>query len=287
MEAALALCRFTHFAATMTLFGAAAFVSALAPPELARALAPAIRRIAAIAIPLALASALAWLALEAVSMAGALDADALSGVLFDTSFGAVWQGRLVLALALVVALVLGKGGPSLVLTLASALLVASLGLVGHAAMQEGALGALHRANHALHLLTAAAWLGGLPMFALCLRACRDPGLRSDAVTAMRRFSFWGHFDVALVVITGLVNIALTTGFGSLTVTTPYRALLAVKVALVAMMVAIALFNRYILTPRLKTSARAADILTRTCLAEVALGATVLALVSLFGLLDPM
>jgi putative copper resistance protein D len=287
VEAALAFCRFAHFAATMTLFGATAFVSALAPPELASALAPALRRIAAIAIPLAAVSALAWLAAEAVSMAGALDADALSGVLFDTSFGSVWQGRLILALALVVSLALGRGGPSLVLTLASALLVASLGLVGHATMQAGALGALHRANHALHLLTAAAWFGGLPLFALSLRACRDPALRSAAVTAMRRFSFWGHFDVALIVITGLVNFGLTSGFGSLTATTPYRALLAVKVTLVATMIAIALFNRYVLTPRLKTRPKAIELLRTTCLVEVALGAAVIALVSLFGLLDPM
>ena len=37
--------------------------------------------------------------------------------------------------------------------LASAAVLASLGLVGHAAMQTGAEGVLHRANHAVHLLT--------------------------------------------------------------------------------------------------------------------------------------
>jgi putative copper export protein len=41
MEAALAVCRFAHFAAAMTLFGATAFVVALAPRDLALALAPA------------------------------------------------------------------------------------------------------------------------------------------------------------------------------------------------------------------------------------------------------
>ena len=271
----------------MTLFGAAAFVLALAPPELARALAPAFRRIAAVAIPLAALSALAWLAAEVVSMAGDLDADALSGVLYDTAFGGVWQGRLVLAFALVVALARGRACPSLVFTVASALLVGSLGFVGHATMQEGALGAFHRANHALHLLTAAAWLGGLPFFALCLKAYRVPALRSEAVVAMRRFSFWGHFAVALVVLTGLVNIGLTTGFGSLAAVTLYRVLLAVKLALVATMIALALFNRYILAPRLKASPSAVDTLMRTCLVEIALGAAVVALVSLFGLLDPM
>ena len=291
MEIALAVTRLVHFAAAMALFGAAAFVSALAPPDLARVLAPAVHRIAAIAIPLAALSALAWLSLEAASMAGSwsglVDSDALQGVLFDTAFGSVWQGRLALVLALLVALALGRGGPSLVLTLASALLLASLGLVGHAAMQTGAIGALHRANHTLHLLAAGAWFGGLPIFALCLRAYLTPALRTDAVTAMRRFSFWGQFDVALVVATGLVNVALTSGFGSIAPTTPYRVLLTAKLTLVAAMIAIALVNRYRLAPRLKPGAPAFGLLIRATLAEVALGAAVIALVSMFGLLDPV
>ena len=153
-------------------------------------------------------------------------------------------------------------------------------------MQAGAVGALHRANDALHLLATAAWLGGLPMFALCLKAYRDPSLSAGAVTAMRRFSFWGQFDVALVVLTGVANVALTSGLGALAPTTPYRLLLAAKLVLVATMIALALFNRYVLAPRLAPDGAARRALTRSCVAEVALGAAVVALVSLFGLLDP-
>jgi putative copper resistance protein D len=124
------------------------------------------------------------------------------------------------------------------------------------------------------------------MFALCLRAYRDPRLSAAAVTAMRRFSFWGQFDVALVVLTGIANIALTSGLGALAPTTPYRMLLVVKLVLVATLVALALFNRYVLAPRLASDAAAQRALTRSCVAEVVLGAMVVALVSLFGLLDP-
>ena len=60
--------------------------------------------------------------------------------------------------------------------LGAALQLASLGLVGHAAMQAGGFGALHRANDALHLLATGTWFGGLPMFALSLNAYRDPRL---------------------------------------------------------------------------------------------------------------
>ena len=156
----------------------------------------------------------------------------------------MWLRRLVLVTALVAALPLGRAGPTLALAVGAALLLASLGLVDHAAMQAGALGALHRGDDGLHMLATAAWLGGLPMFALSLKAYRDPSLSAAAVTAMRRFSFWGQFDVALVVVTGAVNVALTSGFGAFAPTTPYRMLLGTKLALVATMVALALVNRY-------------------------------------------
>jgi copper resistance protein D len=290
MEAALAFCRFAHFAAAMTLFGATAFVVALAPPDLARTLGPPARAITTAAIAIAALSALAWLVLDSASMAGdwsaLVDWQAIGVVLSDTEFGAVWQWRLGLAGALVVALALGRAGPSPALFVGATLQLASLGLVGHAAMQTGALGALHRANDALHLLAAAAWLGGLPMFAFSLGAYRDPRLGLAAATAMRRFSFWGQFDVALIVATGIANVALTSGLSALTPATPYRALLGVKLIVVAVMVALALFNRYVLAPRLANSAPAQRALARNCVAELVFGAAVVALVSLFGLLDP-
>jgi putative copper resistance protein D len=290
MELALAFCRFVHFLAAMTLFGAGLYVRVLAPPELARALSPAARRIAALAVPLAALSALAWLALEAASMtdawSGLVNLGALHDVLFETTFGHVWQGRLVIALGLVAMLAFRRHGPSTLMLILSALLLASLALVGHAAMQSGGVGALHRLNHALHLLAVGAWLGGLPIFALCLNAYRDPALRRDAVIAMRRFSDGGQLAVALVVATGVVNVALTSGV-PLPITTPYRALLAAKLAVVALMIAIALVNRYVVAPRLKPGAPALRILMWTSLAEVGLGAAVVGLVSLFALLDPI
>ena len=63
-------------------------------------------------------------------------------------------------------------------------------------------------------------------------------------------------------------------------------LLAAKLVLVATMVALALVNRYVLAPRLKADGPARRALMQSCVAEVVLGAAVVALVSLFGLLDP-
>ncbi|MGH6797771.1 MAG: CopD family protein [Roseiarcus sp.] len=111
-------------------------------------------------------------------------------------------------------------------------------------------------------------------------------LRQDAVRAMTSFSFWGQFIVAAIVLTGVVNIALTSGRPPIPPTTPYRALLVAKIVLVAIMISLALFNRFVLAPRLKASATALAILRLTSAAEVALGGVVVALVSVFALLDP-
>ena len=100
------------------------------------------------------------------------------------------------------------------------------------------------------------------------------------------FSFWGQFIVAAIVLTGVVNIALTSGRPPIPPTTPYRALLITKIILVAVMIALALFNRFVLAPRLKSRPAALSALRLTSIAEIALGSLVVALVSVFALLDP-
>ncbi len=216
----------------------------------------------------------------------ALDPDQIGAVLTDTAFGRAWALHLVLAAALVAVVAFGPRARWGATTLASGAVLASLGLVGHAAMQSGAEGVLHRANHAVHLMTAGAWIGGLVPFAMCLRAYERDDLRKDAVRAMAGFSFWGQFIVAAIVLTGVVNIALTSGRAPIPPTTPYRALLTAKIIIVGIMILIALFNRFVLAPRLKASAAALATLRATSAAEVALGCVVVALVSAFALLDP-
>ena len=286
---ALAICRFAHFLAAMLAFGMSAYLWAYAPERLRLALSPAARRVALIASLAAFITAIAWLTLESAAMADdwspALDPEAIAAVLTDTAFGHAWSLHLALATALVaVVAISGAGwGPT---ALASAALLASLGLVGHATMQIGVEGVVHRANHAVHLLAAGAWIGGLVPFALCLRAYERDDLRRDTVRAMAAFSFWGQLIVAAIVLTGVVNISLTSHHSPLPPTTPYRALLVAKLVIVAIMISLALVNRFVLAPRLKTSANALATLRATSLAEIALGCVVVALVSVFALLDP-
>jgi putative copper resistance protein D len=287
---ALALCRFAHFLTAMLTFGMSAYLWAYAPERLRLALSPAIRRLALIASLVALITAVAWLALESAAMAddwsAAVDLGQIGAVLTDTAFGHAWALHLVLAAALVAAVAVGSRDRWAATSLASAALLASLGLVGHAAMQTGAEGVLHRANHAVHLMAAGAWIGGLVPFAMCVRAYERDDLRKDAVRAMAGFSFWGQFVVAVIVLTGVVNIALTSHHPPLPPTTPYRALLTAKLIIVAIMILLALFNRFVLAPRLNASANVLTTLRATSAVEVALGCVVIALVSVFALLDP-
>ncbi len=273
----------------MMVFGASAYLWLFAPADLRSALSPRIRRLAVAASLIALAAACAWLSLEAASMAddpsAAVDPGAIGAVLTDTVFGRAWMLHLALAAALVVAVFVWSDRWAAIAVL-SGLTLASLGLVGHAAMQTGVEGVLHRANHAVHLLGAGAWIGGLVPFALCLDAYARNTLRREAVTAMMRFSVWGHFVVAAIVATGIVNIALTSGHMPWPPTTPYRALLDIKIAVVAVMIGLAIVNRYALVPRLKASANALSALRAISLVNVALGTLVVALVSVFALLDP-
>jgi putative copper resistance protein D len=287
---ALALCRFAHFLTAMLAFGMSAYLWAYAPERLRLVLSPVVRRFALIASIVALITAVAWLALESASMAddwsAAIDPGAIGAVLTDTAFGHAWALHLALAAALVAVVAFGPRARWAATSLVSAVLLASLGLVGHAAMQTGAEGALHRANHAVHLMAAGAWIGGLVPFVMCLRAYERDDPRKDAVTAMAGFSFWGQLIVAAIVLTGVVNIALTSHRPPIPPTTPYRALLVAKLVIVAIMILLALFNRFALAPRLKTSANALTTLRATSAAEVALGCVVIALVSVFALLDP-
>jgi putative copper resistance protein D len=287
---ALALCRFAHFLAAMLAFGMSAYLWLYAPERLRLALSPVVRRLALIASLVALITAVAWLALESASMAddwsAAIDPEAIGAVLTDTAFGHAWAAHLILAAALVAVVIFEPSARWVATAVASAALMASLGLVGHAAMQTGAEGILHRVNHAVHLLTAGAWIGGLVPFAMCLSAYRRDDLRKDAVRAMMSFSFWGQFIVAAIVLSGAVNIALTSGRAPIPPTTPYRALLVAKIIIVGIMIALAIVNRYVLAPRLKSSATALAALRLTSAAEVALGCVVIALVSVFALLDP-
>jgi putative copper resistance protein D len=302
-EAWIAL-RFLHFAAAMAAFGVGAFriyafagspgsaSDASARDELDASLARALLAAAAVA----LLSAFAIVPFIASEMAGsaaaALDPAILHAAMLDTDFGHVWCWHMGFAAALLVLSALQRRRWQTELTTLVALLVlASLGLTGHAAMDMGG-GTAHEINQMAHLIAGGLWLGGLlPLGMLLRRAMRPDGAAYVplARVALPHFSQIGYAAVALLVITGTVNSVMLVGSFDAFVTSPYGRLLTVKIALFLAMVGVALVNRFRLLPRLSGPEAAATplrALARSVLVEQALGLAILAVVAVLGTWPP-
>lgn len=279
--------RLLHFAALMAAFGYALYAAWWAPYPLRRLLRRRYGSTLACALWLNALSATLILIVQGGLM-GSGWADVLSPPIWqavaDTRFGSVWLWQIVLAWLTLAAVLLRPRRAAallLVLCIGQFMLQAS---VGHAAMHGGTAGALQRINHTLHLLCGAAWLGGLLPFLYCLRLAHGRW-RQAALAAMMRFSRYGHLAVAGVIASGAVNTLLIQG--RLLSDSDWGRALLLKSALVALMVVIALANRYLLVPGLATNGRRAErLLVRTTQAEIVLGALVLAAVSLFATWEP-
>ena len=298
MDEALIACRAVHFAAAMLLFGAAAFRVygvAGADPALLPVLDARLRGLLLIAAIAALLSALALVPCVAATMAGtasaAFDRHTISAVLFDTGFGRVWCWHLAAAALLVVAWTVRRVSVAWRMALA-AVLLASLGGIGHAAAGRGVNGLGHEANDAVHLLAGGLWLGGLvPLGALAIRAQQADGRAWIGLLqrALPRFSRVTYGAVALVALSGIVNAALLLGGIDALTQTAYGRLLLIKLSLVLLLLALAVINRLILVPRIGGSERprsAAVALSGTIALELMIGLAIIAVVGILGTLPP-
>jgi copper resistance protein D len=291
VTATLAASRLIHYASLMLLFGSSALLARLRAMPLALRIEERLRRTQAIAALLAMLALLAWLPLESAAIgdgwSSAGDRDALAAIILHTGFGRVWDVRVGLAAATLCLAIFIRAGRPWILATCSGLLLASLGLTGHAAMHEGWGGWLHRFSDAVHVLSAGAWLGSLVPFFWLLEGVRDPARRIEAIIALRRFSDGGHVAVAGVLLSGALNAWLVLRQWPVHWHSPYQALLALRIVLTVIMVGLAISNRYYWVPRMRADHdRAARVIRKRTLAGVALGVGVLALVSLFGLFEP-
>jgi putative copper resistance protein D len=290
--AAFALCRAVSVAAVALLFGAAAMLALGGAPRLGRDAEVALRRTLRAAAAIGLLAALCLLPLQAASIAGdwgALrDPDMLATVALQTRYGQAWMPRVFGAvLALAVVLWVRPGRPW-VLAWVAALGLGPLSLSGHAAMHEGWLGAAHAVNDALHGLSAAFWLGSLPVFLSWLAAWQRPGHRAEATRALLRFSTCGHVAVAVLLLSGIGNAVLILGAGGVDPASDYQRLLWVKIVLALVMTGLALVNRYRWIARIRTHrAMALHAIRRNTIVELALGAVVLVAVGILGLMSPL
>lgn len=275
----------------MAVFGSSLFTRFLAAGPLGDFITQRLRYLILVAAALALVAIVAMAPIAVVRMAGGWHQAMRPGIgttiLRETVSGRMLIIRFSLAVLLVGSCLMS---PRLGLrtVVAAGLLLASFALSGHAVADDGARGLVHRGNDIVHLIAAGAWLGSLVPLLPCLAALRRPELRVASCIALRNFSFAGHGAVTLVLVTGVVNALLIAG-PPVNWLTPslYHVLLLSKIALVACMVGLALVNRYVWVPRMKSDMEiAARAMTRRTIAELLLGLGVLALVALFGQLDP-
>jgi putative copper resistance protein D len=305
------LIRAVHFAATAVVAGSLIFRAAVAGPVLrsdeagAESLQRQTPRVTWTALAISVASGVIWLLLQAASMSGLPFAEAmtpavLSTVLTETQFGLVFEIRLALAVVLAGCLAYDRLALSRCLGLVSAIgLIAAIAWTGHAGSNSGASAMLHLTADILHLVAAAAWLGGLVSLVLLLSTSRgkDDALLVLAAAATERFSTLGIASVGTLFLTGIVNAWFLVGSVNALMVTEYGRLLAFKIGLFAVMLAFAAVNRFLLTPRLLTSRLQSSAesperlyllgqLVRNSKIEIALGLTIYGIVGVLGTLHP-
>ncbi|MCW6511129.1 copper homeostasis membrane protein CopD [Lichenifustis flavocetrariae] len=290
-ERVLALCRFLHEGSALLLWGASAYLAVLVPPKLGREIGRRLMSIWIVGALIAITTTVALLPTEAAVIGdGWRDAfrpAIIDGVLFDTNVGTAWIAAMGAAVLLGLTTIRTSPVRLSATAASSGLLVGTLTLTGHAAMHEGWLGLAHRLNATLHVLAAGAWLGALLPLVLLLKILDEPAWQAEANSALRRFSTAGHAAVALVIATGMLNTALILGRWPTTWSSTYQAMLALKIALVAVITALAIRNRYGLVPMLRNRhPQALDAIRRNTIVILGLGLAAIGCVSIFGMLEP-
>ena len=310
----LAVVRAVHIAATIAVAGALAFRLLVLPRARERArhivdapVATVAQGVAAwcgAALTLCVLSWLAWLAVTASGMSGlaasqALDPDLLRTVLGRTTFGRIWTLRAVCMLLLAACLGAMRTldgrkvlGVDTVAACLGAVLLVTLSATGHAVAADPSERPLRLAADAVHALAAGAWLGALvPLLTILsrARASAEPSWQAFAAVVSRRFSALGVVSMVLLLGSGLVNASWLVGSWAALVATPYGRLVALKVALFVLILATAAVNRFRLTPRLRVPSTRRGAVRRlwfNVIAELGIGASIVAVVGLLGVTPP-
>jgi putative copper resistance protein D len=281
------LCRWLTDGAALWLWGCSLFVLVLVPASLRQGFwqqQAMWNRCAGRALLLATLAALPLhSAILADGWADSWQATTLLSVVRDSGIGHAWCWQMLAALALCLMTDRASHRHALPATAGlSALLLASLTLSGHAAMEQDWQGLAHRGNDWLHLLACGAWLGALPLVLHLLRQ-PPPALLAALPGILRRFSSTGHAVVLLVLATGLVNVYLINGSLLPDSLSAYAILLSLKLLLVAGMTLLALYNRYHLVPHMPQTL---PCLRRAICLQIACCLVALALLAVLGTLDP-
>ncbi len=302
----LVIARWIHFACVFAMFGSSLFwlyerqerLSA-GPGGLPRTLHRTIILLR-IAAPVAAISGVAWLALILINMThyfgSAVDPEDLELFFFETPFGAVSFLRLaLLAISVVLAFLPWRSRWRFAaLALVSGLLLITQAWFGHSVDGKGLYRASMITVYAIHVLATGAWVGGLPplLFALIeQRRFGPPQARDCTLDVCSRFSLMAMIAVTLVVTSGIANAGFRAEGSVLKLLdSDYGDVLLKKLAVVAATLAVAYFNRFIATPRLRAASskgmRPITWLRYSVAFDVVLGALVLGASAILGITMP-
>ena len=206
----------------------------------------ALRRLTRLSLGMASLGLLAWILLQAGEIASAETApatfSALAPVLVGTQFGhlVLLQAALLAACAAWFAWCRLRAA----MILAAAAVVVQAGH-GHGMAMGGFASPLLYVE-ILHLLAAAAWIGGLLPLLLVVRLAPPHA----ATAAARRFSRLGAACVAIIAATALLQGTVLVGSLAALRATPYGWLVMTKTALFGILLGFALLNRTRLAPAL-------------------------------------
>jgi putative copper export protein len=271
----LALSRGVYFAATMILFGEAAFGALL------RAKLPIIVPVHDwslrwAALLLALVAGCIWLGLSAAQMADTMNGQVLAETVTATLFGQLFLVRSAALLGMAGLLLFWRRGRLMVILAAIALALPAA--TGHTALASPAdFAAMGIILDAAHLLTAGFWIGGLAVLVALFRR-KEPNL----VLALSLFSDWAIIAVLILVMTGLIDAASILLGGKGAPSLSYLAVLGAKLLLVAAMVWLAAVNRFKWLPR-----NAEGNIGRNTNRELVMGLIVVLLAGALGNLQPL
>jgi putative copper resistance protein D len=300
MTEALVISRWIYFASAFALFGGSFFwfYTGLWPgsslPRSFRATVLELR----IAAALAAMSGLAWLAGIIANMTGGfenvVDPATLQAFFFETQFGPVAILRLALfAFVLAIALLpWANRAWFLAMLLGGVLLLVNQAWFGHAAEGGATLyGALMILVYTVHMLAGAAWVGGLVPLLLALMellGSQPQKARERGLALLSRYSLMGMFVVTLILISGVANVAFHAVSPVKLLHSAYGEALFIKLSLVAGMLVLAYFNRFVAMPRLRAQSGTEQIATlrKSIGFELALGVLVIGGAAVLGITPP-
>jgi putative copper resistance protein D len=292
MEKALIAVRFMHFTASLLAFCISLFRLYALPAtssvmhQMDQRLVRTVRLLAIIG----LITAILWLGLETAQMydsfKAAIQFNRIKTVLFETTFGHAWIWHLGFGVLLIASTF--SRTPKLITILCATFFLVTLAFTGHAMMESGRLGSLHRLNQTVHLLAAGTWIGGLLGLSLLLYSANGSNRFNQAVVndALLRFSGIGCFAVGAILISGAVNTWFMVSSVFRLMNSDYGITLMIKFMFVAIMIALAVINRFVLVPNFDGRGEF-GLLKITIMMEQIFALLVVMVVSILGTLPPI